>query len=431
MTEARGLSLESAERNDPRARAMPAARPHIVHVVGTAGIGGVQNLIFDLAASPEGRRYRHTILCLFPAPEEFAKRYRDAGIGVEVCTVPWPDWLDVGSYRVSQWLRHQLSFTFPLRFARVLRGLRADLVHTHVSHRIDLQADGALLRAGLPLVWTIHGQYRPEGRELERWRHVTRLAAGRPSAITAVAEELARDFRARGLDHPDGIHVTRGGTDLKRFASRPRDPAWRAHWRIPSEAVLLGAAGRLVPEKAYEVFIAAAARLAKEDPRVHFVIAGGGPLKEFLASEIERVGLSSRFQLVGFEHDVPFFLSQIDVFVLSSRFEGFPIALIEALASGLPSIATPVGGVPELLGSDGGLIVAPESEEELAAAMRTMLDARTRAAFGSRGPAIASRFSIERSAEGFTRLYARLLGESGLRSRGASPKTPDDEVNQL
>jgi glycosyltransferase involved in cell wall biosynthesis len=425
MTEALERPRDSGDLAARGGSAEMAARPHVVHVVGTPGTGGVQNLIFDLAASPAGRRYRHSMLCLFAGHEEFAQRFRDAGIAVDSCPVPWPDSLDLGSYRVSRWFRHRLSFTFPFRLARVLRRLGADIVHTHLAHRIDLQADGVLRRAGLPLVWTIHGQYRPEGRELERWRRVTRLAAGRPSAITAVAQELARDFRARGLDHPDGIHVTRGGTDLSRFLPRPRDPAWRAHWHIPPDAVLLGAAGRLVPEKAYEIFVRAAVRISREGSDAHFVIAGGGPLREFLEAEIERAGIGPRFHLVGFEHDVPFFLSQIDVFVLSSRFEGFPIALIEALASGLPSIATPVGGVPELLGTDGGLIVAPESEEELAAAMRTMLDPKTRAAFASRGPAIAGRFSIERAAYRFAQLYSHLLEQRSVRSGGASPKAPE------
>jgi glycosyltransferase involved in cell wall biosynthesis len=379
----------------------------------------VQNLIFDFAASPPGREYEHSLLCLFGVDDEFASRFRDAGLEVASCSVPWPESLNLGSYRASRWLRHRLTFTFPFRLARALRKLSPDLVHTHVSHRIDLQAEGVLRLAGLPLVWTIHGQYRPEGRELARWRHVTRLAAGRPSAITAVAEHLARDFRARGLSHPDGISVTRGGVDLSRFRTRsPADPVWRTRWGIPPKALLIGAAGRLVHEKAYEVFIRAAACVS-DAKDVHFVIAGGGPRRRSLASEINRAGLRDRFHLVGFEHDVPRFLSQLDVFVLSSRFEGFPIALIEALAIGLPTIATPVGGVPEMLGTDGGLIVPPESVEGLARALEKMLDPAVRATFAARGPAIAEDYSIENAADRFTDLYGRLLGASPSLEGGA------------
>jgi glycosyltransferase involved in cell wall biosynthesis len=203
--------------------------------------------------------------------------------------------------------------------------------------------------------------------------------------------------------------VTRGGVDLSRFRRRrPPDPAWRARHGIPAQSLLFGAAGRLVQEKAYEVFIRAASRVPKERD-VHFAIAGSGPLKEFLGGEIARAGLADRFHLVGLTDDVPHFLGQLDVFVLSSRFEGFPIALLEALAAGLPAIATSVGGVPEMLGRDGGLIVARESEGELAAAFEKMLDPAARRAFAGRAQALAERFSIERSAENFTRLYARLL----------------------
>ena len=404
----RALAGAEGDFMDTRAGAF---RPHVVHVVGTAGAGGVQSLVLDFATSAPGRRYRHSLLCLFGADDDFARRFRDAGMTVEECSVPWPDSLSLGSYRASRWLRQRLTFTFPRRLSRVLRSLEPDLVHTHIAYRIDLQAEG-IRRARLPFVWTIHGQYRPEGRELARWRHAIRLAAEGPGAVTAVAEELAKDFHMRGLDHPDGVAVTRGGVDLSRFRQRrPADPAWRAKNGIPADALLFGAAGRLVQEKAYEIFIRAAGRIPKERG-VHFAIAGAGPLKESLRKEIARAGLKDRFHLVGLTEDVPHFLGQLDVFVLSSRFEGFPIAMLEALAAGLPAIATPVGGVPEMLGRDGGLIVARESEDELAAALEAMLDPEARRAFAARGPALAERFSIERSAENFTRLYARLLARA-------------------
>ena len=124
----------------------------------------MQNLIFDFAASAAGRAYRHTLLCLFGVDDDFAARFRAAGIEAASCSVPWPESLDLGSYRASRWLRHRLTFTFPFRLARALRKLSPDLVHTHVSHRIDLQAEGVLRLAALPLIWTIHNQYRPEGR---------------------------------------------------------------------------------------------------------------------------------------------------------------------------------------------------------------------------------------------------------------------------
>ncbi len=390
--------------------------PHIVHIVGTLGAGGVQRLVLGLATSAAGRAYRHSVLCLFGTKGSLEDRFEEIGLPYRACRVPWPATLDVGSYRVSRWLRRGMSWTFPARLARELERQAADLVHTHVSYRIDRQADGAIRRARRPLIWTIHGQYKPEGPELERWRRATRLVG----AVTAVAEDLARDFRARGLEHPDGVHVTRGGVDLSAFAAaagKPRDPRARARWGIPVEAVVFGASGRLVPEKAYEVWVRAAGRLVAEGADLHFAIAGGGPLRRTLETEIARAGLKGRFHLLGFQSDVPGFLRELDVFVLSSRFEGFPLALVEALAAGVPCIATPVGGVGEMVGENGALIVPPESEDALVDAMKTMLSPEVRAAFAARGPKLAERFSIDRTAEKFAALYDRLLAPGAAAER--------------
>jgi GalNAc-alpha-(1->4)-GalNAc-alpha-(1->3)-diNAcBac-PP-undecaprenol alpha-1,4-N-acetyl-D-galactosaminyltransferase len=109
------------------------------------------------------------------------------------------------------------------------------------------------------------------------------------------------------------------------------------------------------------------------------------------------------------------------VFVLSSRFEGFPVALVEALASGKPCIATPVGGVQEMVGADGARVVAPESVDGLADAMREMESPAVRAALAARGPAIARRFSIDRMAEQFAAIYERLL-DTGREARAKYPK---------
>ncbi len=396
------------------------ARPHVVHLVGTLGAGGVQRLILGLAASSAGRAYRHSVLCLFGAKGNIQRQFEEAGLSYGFCGVPWPATLDLGSYRVSRWLRQGLSWTFPMRLARELEKRSANLVHTHVTYRMELQSEGIVRRARLPMVWTIHGQYRPEGRELDRWRHASRLAAEH-GAITAVAEDLARDFRDRGLDHPAGIAITRGGIDLSAFhpASGERDPRRRAEWKIPPDAVVFGASGRLVPEKAYEVFVRAAARLVAQGANAHFVIAGGGPLREPLEAEIAAAGLQGRFHLVGFLEDVPGFLRELDVFVLSSRMEGFPIALVEALAAGLPAIATPAGGVPEMVGAEGALLIPAESEEALAEAMVRMMSPTTRTKYGAHAPRIAQRFSIDHMSEQFAAIYDGLLhpAAAGLGSR--------------
>ncbi|MEX0878322.1 MAG: glycosyltransferase [Thermoanaerobaculia bacterium] len=418
--------LDQLERSmDARTR-LPGeeSRPHVVHIVGTLGAGGVQRLVLGLAAAPALASYRHSVVCLMGATGNLTTRFAGAGIPVTSCSVPWPDTMNLGSYRVSRWVRHRLAFTFPLRLATVLRRLRTDLVHTHLSSEVSRQARGIVRVARLPWVWTIHNDHKPEGAELEDWRRAARIGAGAPSAITVVADWIAHDLRERGLDPPGGIQTTRGGVDIGRFrVPLPRDPGWRQELGIPEEAVVMGAAGRLVEQKGYDLLLRATARVLGGGVPLHLVMAGAGPLREQLAEETGRLGIGSYVHWVGFQENVPRFLRQLDVFLLPSRFEGFPIAMVEALASGLPCIATPVGGVREMVGDDGALVVPPESEEALAEAMRQMLSPAIRASYAARGPEIAGGFSIDLMAEQLSSLYGRLLA-------AARPEKTQRKVNE-
>jgi glycosyltransferase involved in cell wall biosynthesis len=383
---------------------------HIVHILGTLKAGGVQQWILGFAGSAALSRDRHSVICVYDNRGELAPSFRRAGISSAACPFPYPPSLPIPSYRAARWIRHRLQGTFPWRLARLLSRMKADLVHTHVTTRIDLQASGVLRRARLPWVWTIHGRYRPKGAELERWRRAARLARGGRARITAVAAPLAAAFAEEGAGLPGEVEVIPGGTDLSRF--RPggqRDAALRAAWKVPPDALLFGSSGRLVPEKAYEVFIASAARLRQSGADAYFVIAGSGPLAAELEREIARHGLADRFRLVGFQRDMPAFLEQLDVFVMSSRTEGFPLSLLEAMGSGLPCLATDVGGVRQMLGESGGLIVAPESPEALAAGLSAMLSPETRADYARRSLPLADRFTYDACAARFDEIYASLL----------------------
>ena len=384
----------------------------IVHVVGTLEAGGVQRLVLGLAEAPDLRCHQHKVLCLFGNQGELAPQFQAAGLTSARCPFPWPDRLPVPAYRLARWIRHRLTFTFPWRMANTLRGLKADLVHTHVSAGIEWQTRGVLQRAKLPFVWTIHGLYKPAGRELRRWQRATQMIQRGPGSITADSSPLAADFQERGAGSLDQVRVVYAGADVERMRdSRPRDLQWRTRWHIPEGALLFGSAGRLVPEKAYDVFIKAAAQMKHEGFNVHFAIAGQGPLQGELESLIAQHQLEDRFHLLGFQADIPLILKQLDVFVLSSRSEGFPLALIEALAAGVPCIATRVGGTAEMLGETGGLIVPSESPELLAHAMHSALDMGLRQRLAQTGPGIAQAFSYESCGRHFSHIYTDLLAK--------------------
>ena len=395
----------TSQKSPEPARFGGVARPHVVHVVGTLGAGGVQRLVLGLATSKALSGYRHSVLCMLGATGNLRSHFERLPMRIESCSVKWPSIFPIGSYTVSEWLRQRLSFTFPGRLAELLRQMEADLVHTHLSVDMSRQANGVVRRARLPWVWTIHSDHRPEGGQLEDWLLASRLASAGNARITAVADEIVRDLRSRGFSR---VETSRGGIDLSRFlVASTKDPQWRERLGIPAGAVVVGAAGRLTGLKAYDVLLDAAAGIT-DAPALHVVLAGGGPERKPLEAQARRLGIQDRVHLLGFLDDVPRFLHQLDVFVIPSRLEGFPIALLEALASGLPCIASPVGGVLEMLGEKGGILVTPESVDELAEALRRVRSPEVRQAYASGGAAISRNFSLDRMAEQFAEIYENL-----------------------
>ena len=379
---------------------------HITHVVGTLNAGGVQKLVIGLAQAPALRDYRHSVLCVLGAEGELRADFIAAGIEILSCPIAWPTRIPgLPSYRATRWLRQRLASTFEFRLAALLRLKAVDLVHTHLSTRPGAQAAATLRFGRRPLVWTVHGLYDPK-REAGEWQRaaaLTRVGA----VITADSGPVADHLVEHHVVARERIRVVHAGADTARFARHSsRVPGWRALLGIPDQAVVVGTSGRLVDAKAHDVLIAAMTHTPTE---MHLVIAGAGPLEPILRAQIERANLGDRVHMVGFQDDVPALLRELDAFVLSSRSEGFPLALIEALAAGLPAIATAVGGVREMLGDDGGIVVEPEDPVQLGAAMTTYLDAEIRARYARRGPDIAHAFSFDRCAEEFAKIYRELL----------------------
>jgi glycosyltransferase involved in cell wall biosynthesis len=387
---------------------MGAAR-RIVHIVSTMDMGGVQRLVLGLASTPALAADEQIILCLGAMSGDLLEEARRTHV-VDECPFVWPASLPVPSYRLLKVMRSVGLYTLPVRIAAKLRELRADIVHTHLSEHIELQAAGAAL-AGLPIVWTIHGLYEPAGRVRSEWRLANLAGAWRGIQVTADSTPIVDDYVARAIGTRDAITVVHAGADVSAFtAERERVLGWRKAHGIPETAVVFGTAGRLSRVKGHDVLIEATELLAREHADVHVAIAGTGAWTEFLTDETKRRGLDGRIHLLGFQADVPAFVRELDVFVLPSRSEGFPLALIEALAAGRPCIATSVGGVEEMFGAEGGLVVKRDDPQALASAMKRMLFGDTRMAFSARGPAIAANYSYDRCGRELDAIYRRLLG---------------------
>ena len=183
-----------------------------------------------------------------------------------------------------------------------------------------------------------------------------------------------------------------------------------------SDEIILGTAGRLIALKGIEYLLRAAAALQAEFPGLRVEIAGAGPQRAKLEEAVAQLGLAGRVEFLGWVNNIQSVLPRWDVFVMPSLEEGFPIAALDAMAAGLPVIASSVGGVPELV-EDGetGWLVPPADVETLVSRLRSLLlNAELRLSMGAAAQArVRNHFNLATMTENFSRLYDELLGETG------------------
>jgi len=289
---------------------------------------------------------------------------------------------------------------------RVIRQVRPDVVHVS-SSKAGILGRLAAWALRVPVrVFTVHGWAfaAAEGRASLVYRWADRLVSPLTSATICVSElERASGLAARTCDAgrtvviPNAVDV-RGALRASRQRSRP----------------LLLAVGRLRPPKDFATLVRALALLPAD--AFELAIVGDGPQREELAALIAQLGLEDRVRLEGERRDVPTLLAEADAFVLSSRSEGLPVSVLEAMAAGLPVVATAVGGVGEaVVDGETGLLVRPADPEALAAALATIVaDPALRRRLGAAGRARAeARFDLEGWRSAHVALYLRELERAG------------------
>jgi glycosyltransferase involved in cell wall biosynthesis len=238
--------------------------------------------------------------------------------------------------------------------------------------------DGNLI--ALPLAWllripvriaTHHGMIE----NLPRWRtvmHAFLINSGIASVLVAVSRRTKKRALYEGVD-PDRIVVIQNGVELVNLSLINRSEA-RAEAGTGGDDLFLMSVGRLAYQKAHEILVQSMPAVLKEYPNVKLGIFGDGFLRSQLESQIRIMGLANSIRIFGIREDIDRFLVAADVFVLPSRWEGLPIALLEAMSAGLPVVATAVEGVDEVVvQGEQGLLVPTEDSAALAEAMLKLL----------------------------------------------------------
>ncbi len=300
------------------------------------------------------------------------------------------------------------------RLTTDLRAFRPAILQTWLYHA-NLAGRIAGHRAGVPIV--VSGIRVAERRS--RWRlRFDRWTSGWVNRHVCVSQAVA-DFSIREGGLPaDRVVVIPNGVDVERFSTAP--PVGPESLGVPPQSPTVLFAGRLDPQKDPLLFVEMAARVARLRPEARFLIAGDGPLRSAVARQVEMQGLTETVRLLGRRADVASLMRSAACLALCSRWEGMPNVVLEAMAAGIPVVATDVEGVRELvLPNQTGLIVPPNNVEELTAAVLLVLsDPESATALGRCAQDIAcERFTWFRFISSHVDLYRALLVEN-------SPSSP-------
>ena len=399
-------------------------------VAGRVGPGcetGAMRVLHVMASAARGGGAAH-LVDLLPALRRAgwdceAAVGRDGPLGGDLAAV------DIPVHHVDL-MGRRLAPLRALRLARLTAGLDPDVVHLHGTRTAFFHAVGAAMRraagrrrgrGGPPAVYTAHGlAYRKEAGWVERQVSLgaERVACRGAEAVISVSRTDLADLEGRGfLGGRPGFHVANA---VRLPAAAGDRSAARRRLGLPDGALVVGTVSRLVPQKAVGDLVDAVARIAPDfggpPGPLTLIVVGDGPLRADLERRARAGANGARVMVMGARGDVPRLLPAFDVFVLSSRWEGEPIALLEAMAAGLACVATATEGAREIFGDDAssGRLVPIGDVSGLGDAIAGLLrDARAREAMGASGRARMRSRTPDAQARRVAEVYRELLAGRG------------------
>lgn len=358
-------TLEEVPGSGERIAVGPPSRPMtVLHFVAPAGVGGLESVVRTLCGGHRRAGHEVHVLAVAEPEDELDDLLRDLrrdDVRVHLLRLPPRSYPE----ERRQLIRHADR-------------LAPDVVHAHGYRPVVIAASAAGSLAA-PLVTTLHG-FTGGGLKNRVYQWLERVALRRYDGVVAVSRSLAEEVSGRWVPE-ERVHVLNNAWDGS--APDPDREAARGELSIPADGFVAGWVGRLSPEKGPDLMLEALARAGPLPIRVSMV--GEGPADERLRRRASGLGIGERIRWHGTVPRAARLFRAFDVFVLSSRTEGVPIVLFEAMAAGVPIIATRVGGVSEILDPSCALLVPPDVER-LAGALREVFvdpdaaDRRARAA---------------------------------------------------
>jgi glycosyltransferase involved in cell wall biosynthesis len=299
-----------------------------------------------------------------------------------------------------------------LALARRLREEQIGILHAH-DFKSDLLGVLAGRLARVPVVTTVHGYIALTGKS-KLYRRVDLLLLRAMNRVIVVSEAMRSDLGSRGIAE-SRLRVVRNGIALENYPFGRRSRAVRSSERIDDAALVVGHVGRLSAEKGQARLLRVFPRVLEAVPSARLVFAGDGPEMQPLRDLARTLGVAGSSSFLGYRDDVPEVFANLDLLVLSSDTEGLPNVVLEAMAMGVPVVATAVGGTPEVVEHGvTGLLVPRDDEAALGAAIIESLTARDAAAERARRARafVEREFTMEVLIRKTHDLYRELLAET-------------------
>jgi glycosyltransferase involved in cell wall biosynthesis len=345
-----------SSHNSPLVESKPSLRSRsdsslrVTHVVLALDTGGLERIVVDLVRVGRAHGLDPSVICL-ERPGTLATQVE--ALGTPLVCADKPPGLRLGTVG---------------KVRQLLRQLKPDVVHTHQIGALFYAGPAARREKVRAVVHTEHINNVAKSPTLNkkiRTRLLWGLAGAYADRFCCVSDDIAEAVKAFGTVPPRKVSVVLNGIDTDAFDSAGDSESLRRRLGIPSGAPVIGTVGRLNEVKRQDMLIRAFAKIADQNPTPHLLLVGDGPAFGSLRELVVLLGLADRVHFAGYQARPEHFLHLMDIFALSSRLEGMPLAILEAWAAGRPVIASRVGGVPAIV-TDGATGILFESGDEAA-----------------------------------------------------------------
>jgi sugar transferase (PEP-CTERM/EpsH1 system associated) len=376
---------------------MTGNKINIIFVNYSLDVGGIETLILELSRKLNPDRF-HLEICAFSEGGNLQNEFEASGIPVHI--IRKKAGIDLGA---------------PLKLARLFKERRIDIAHTQ-NRSSWLYAVIAARITRVFLVHTVHSNVDFKNPHPRRWMILQRYLAKFTDQIIAVSNSNA-GFLTEKQNIPDRkIRVIYNGI-IPELYDRPCDTKLKKQELSIGEGdLIIGNVARFSPPKDHETLIRAFKSISQTIPSARLLLVGDGPLENTIRGLVNALDLNAKVKFLGSRRDIPELLKIFDVFTLSSFREGFSVAILEAMAAGLPVVATNVAGNPEaVINEETGLIVPPKNPEALARAIcRLLLNGEEARRMGEKGrKRVKEHFSLEKMVKEYEDVYDSLMSKGG------------------